>query len=153
MIKKHASNLLVVFVMAGVFVSGWSLANHYRTAGSSACDVNRTFNCDVVNKGAYSEIGSIPVAAIGIGGYLLLGLLAGLWLRSKDPVYLQAFIGFAIAGLLFSLWLSSIEEFVLATWCLLCLASLSCIVGATFAATLAHQHHHPKVSQKKNPPL
>src|SRR5258708_334417 len=149
MIRRHASKLLFAFLVMGLFVSGWSFVNHYRTESTSGCDVNRTFNCDVVNRGLYSEIGGVPVAAIGIGGYLLLGLLALLWKKNKDMLMLKAFIGFAIGGLLFSAYLTYIEAFVLATYCLLCLASLSCIVGATLCGTMVYQTHVPKPAAKR----
>lgn len=139
MIKKHAEKFLLAFIIAGLIVAAWSLKNHYATTASSGCNVNRTFNCDVVNRGIYSEIGGFPVAGIGVVGYAVLGLIAAFWKKEKDPLMLKALLAFAAGGVVFSLYLSYIEAYVLYTWCLLCLASLSCIVGVTLSAMMVRQ--------------
>ena len=139
MIKEHADKFLFGFIIVGIIVSSWSLVNHYRKEGSSGCDVNRTFNCDVVNKSYYSEVAGFPVAGIGVAGYIMLGIIAAFWKKEKDPFMLKALLIFAALGLAFSLYLSYIEAYVLYTWCLLCLCSLSCITGVTLTTVLAKQ--------------
>src|SRR5579872_168445 len=74
---------------AGIAVSSVSLYEHYRTSQASFCDFGQTFNCDIVNRSAYSEIAGIPVAFIGILGYLLLLFLTTLRrARPETPLIL-----------------------------------------------------------------
>ncbi len=117
--------IIAVLAVAGVAVSSFSLAHHYGTSKSSFCDFSETVNCDIVNRSEYSTLLGIPVALIGIAGYLALLALATVYRRRREAPRLL-FWG-AMAGLGFALYLTYIEGFVLATWCVLCLASLSTI--------------------------
>jgi uncharacterized membrane protein len=62
----------------------------------------------------------VPVAVIGIAGYLLLGVLA---FRKAYRVMLAA----TLAGLGFALYLAHIESAVLGVWCIYCVISLGVI--------------------------
>jgi uncharacterized membrane protein len=64
------------------------------------------------------------VAAIGIGGYLLL---AGLALTRRR----RWLVAFALAALAFSLYLTRIEKYVLEVYCLYCVISLGIITLIT----------------------
>jgi uncharacterized membrane protein len=114
-----------VLCLAGLGLSLTSLHNHYAVSPTQYCDLNALFNCDIVNRSKYSELFGIPVSLIGALGYLAL---LGLTLRkslSFELVRLFASLG----GLAFALYLTYIEEFVLRTWCLLCIGSLIAIAG------------------------
>jgi len=67
--------LLLVLALAGVVVSILALRVHYDT-GTEPCSINEKWDCGVVNHSPYSTIGPIPVAAIGIAGYLALAGLS-----------------------------------------------------------------------------
>lgn len=129
MIRKHAYKFLLFFVAAGILASLYGLKQHYAAVGASACNVNQTFNCDLVNKSAYAEIYGFPVAGIGLIGYLMLGAVAIFYRKEKDPTIGKALLVLAAGGLLFSLYLTYLEAFVILAWCLICLASLAAIVG------------------------
>jgi vitamin-K-epoxide reductase (warfarin-sensitive) len=74
----------------------------------------------------------IPVAAIGVIGYFAVLLLATAYRsRHETPVLLLVAAGL---GLAFALYLTYIEEFVLETWCILCLISLALIAAITLLA-------------------
>jgi uncharacterized membrane protein len=73
-----------------------------------------------VNHSPYAVIGPIPVAALGILGYLLMGVLA--FLRRRGLLVL-----FVLAGLAFSLYLTYIESEILGVWCIYCVGSLTTI--------------------------
>lgn len=126
--------LMVIAVLAviGVGVSSVSLAHHYGTSKSSFCDLSETVNCDIVNRSEYSTLLGVPVAMIGVLGYLALLLLATFY-RQHSATPRLLFWG-AIAGLGFALYLTYIEGFVLSTWCILCLSSLCTIFGITVLA-------------------
>jgi len=121
--------LIAVLAVAGVAVSSISLAHHYSTSTTSFCDFGENFNCDIVNKSEYSSILGVPVALIGILGYLALLALATIYRRREDaPAIL---FGAAAAGLVFALYLTYVEAFILTVWCVLCLSSLFLIFGIT----------------------
>ncbi len=137
MIRKHAYRVLMGFAIVGLLVSAYALKQHYAPLGTSICNVNATFSCDLVNKGQYAELFDFPVAAIGIIGYLMILIVAVQFGRTKDSVLGKALLLLLAGGLAFSLYLTSLEAFVIHGWCLTCLASLSCISGAMLSGILA----------------
>jgi vitamin-K-epoxide reductase (warfarin-sensitive) len=109
----------------GAVVSGLALQHHYHRDSSSFCNINTTFNCDVVNRSAYSQIAGVPVALAGLLMYLIM---LGLALFQNDKTETPALLLFlGLAGLAFSLYLTYVEASVLRTWCILCLTSLLAI--------------------------
>jgi vitamin-K-epoxide reductase (warfarin-sensitive) len=74
----------------------------------------------VVNHSPYAMIGPIPVATIGIVGYILMGGLA--FFRSYRLLLVPT-----LAGLAFSLYLANIEKNILEVWCIYCVISLGMI--------------------------
>jgi vitamin-K-epoxide reductase (warfarin-sensitive) len=109
--------VLVVLAALGIVVSALALREHYRTEGDSPCSINERWDCGIVNHSPYAMLAGIPVAVLGIAGYLLIGALA---LRRAYRVLLAA----ALAGLAFSLYLARIEAHVLGVWCIYCVISL-----------------------------
>ena len=84
----------------------------------------------MVNQGPYSQLFGIPVALIGIIGYLLLALAAGLKMKNPEDKSLSAFLLLAsLGGFLFALYLSGLEAFVLHAWCIVCLTSQGLITA------------------------
>jgi vitamin-K-epoxide reductase (warfarin-sensitive) len=116
---------IALVAVAGVAVSSVSLYEHFATSSTSFCDFSESFNCDIVNRSAYSTVLGVPVALIGIIGYLLITVLATIYRnQAETPVLLLIA---SLGGLGFALYLTYIEKFVLATWCILCLTSLGLI--------------------------
>lgn len=111
--------VLVVLAALGIVASTLALREHYRTEGDAPCSINERWDCGIVNKSPYAVVKgtAIPVAVIGIVGYLLLGLLA------MRRAY-RLLLGAAVAGLAFSLYLANIEAHVLGVWCIYCVISL-----------------------------
>lgn len=118
---------IAILCLAGAGLSIASLRSHYTASATEYCDLNALFNCDIVNRSKYSELFGIPVALIGMLGYLAL---LGLTTRTTRSFELLRFYA-SFVGLVFGLYLAYIEEFVLQTWCLLCIGSLICIAGVT----------------------
>lgn len=126
--------LIAVLALAGALVSSVSLYHHYGSSKTSYCDFGESFNCDIVNRSIYSVFLGIPVALIGMVGYLALLALATFY-RSKPET--PAILGIAsLAGLGFALYLTYIERFVLAAWCVLCLSSLALIFSIALLSSL-----------------
>lgn len=110
---------ILILALLGVAVSSLALRVHYST-GTEPCSINETWDCGVVNHSPFAEIEHVPVAAIGIAGYLLLALLALL----RRRVILSVL---AVCALAFSLYLTGIEKDVLQVYCLYCVISLGVI--------------------------
>ncbi len=117
--------LIAILAVAGAVVSSVSLYHHYGKSATSYCDFGESFNCDIVNRSTYSTIAGIPVALVGILGYLTLLSLATLYRTKAETPSMLAIA--SLAGLGFALYLTYIEGFVLAAWCILCLSSLGMI--------------------------
>jgi uncharacterized membrane protein len=115
--------LIALVALAGAAVSALALRVHYST-DVEPCSINERWDCGIVNRSPFAEIAHIPVAAIGIVGYLAL---AGLALARRRAVTLSA----ALIGLAFALYLSHIERDVLMVWCLYCVISLGIIALLT----------------------
>jgi vitamin-K-epoxide reductase (warfarin-sensitive) len=126
--------IIALLAVAGVAVSSLSLAHHYAKSKSSYCDFGETFNCDMVNRSVYSVVMGVPVALIGVVGYLALLALATVY-RAKAETPVMLFIG-ALAGLAFALYLTYVEAFVLVVWCILCLSSLTLIFAITMLSSI-----------------
>lgn len=105
--------------MIGIAASTLALREHYRT-DTSPCSINEKWDCGIVNHSPYAVLFGVPVAAIGMAGYLLLGLLA------FKKRYL-ALLPLSLGALAFSLYLAHIEKDLLGVWCIYCVASLGVI--------------------------
>jgi uncharacterized membrane protein len=128
-IARRIFQLIALLALAGVVVSSVSLHHHYGTSQTNYCDFGASFNCDIVNRSVYSTVLGVPDALIGIFGYGLLFALATFY-RTKAETPFMLLIA-STAGLGFALYLTYIEKFVLATWCILCLSSLTLIALIT----------------------
>lgn len=110
---------LLIFAIVGIVASSFALREHYRT-DLSPCSINERWDCGIVNHSPYAVIRGVPVAVIGITGYLILGIL------SLMRAY-RLMLALALAGLAFSLYLARIEAHVLGVWCIYCAISLGTI--------------------------
>jgi vitamin-K-epoxide reductase (warfarin-sensitive) len=118
--------LIAVLSLAGLIVAALALQVHYSTA-TEPCSINAHWDCGIVNHSSFSMMFHIPVAAIGVTGYLLLGILA--LLRQRILLLIAAIIALA-----FSLYLTSIERNVLEVWCLYCVISQGIIALITLSS-------------------
>lgn len=133
--SRRILSLISVLALGGALVSSVSLYHHYGTSATSYCDIGENFNCDIVNRSAYSTVFGIPVAMIGIIGYLAVLTLTTLYRSSPAGIPVILAIG-SLAGLSFALYLTYIEGFVLAAWCILCLSSLALIFSIAALSSL-----------------
>jgi vitamin-K-epoxide reductase (warfarin-sensitive) len=114
---------LIVLAVAGIVASSLALREHYRT-DASPCSINERWDCGIVNHSPYAMVFGIPVAVIGIAGYLLLGVLAA---RRVYP-WMLPFVMIAFA---FAIHLADVESMVLGVWCIYCVISLGIITLLT----------------------
>lgn len=129
-LRLGIASSFVGFVLSGVLV-----LNHYRAADAAFCSVGEWASCNAVNRSAYSELFGVPVALLGMLGFLSLAALATARLASPRrglgrlaPPLMSAA---GVAGLALGAYLTFVELALLHLVCLLCAASLT-----VFAATL-----------------
>jgi uncharacterized membrane protein len=119
----------------GVLISTYLSVKRF-TGGSLAC--SRWAQCDVVNNSLFAKIFGVPVAFIGLAGYLvLLGLTLATLETQGDTRRRLVALGFvfALGGVAFSMYLTYIELYVIEAICSWCVASaivitLLAVVGA-----------------------
>jgi len=107
--------LIATLAIAGIVVSVLALRVHYSTE-TAPCSINEKWDCGIVNHSPYAEVSGVPVAAVGVVGYLVIGVFA---LLCRRGLLLAA----ALVGMAFALYLTNIEGRVLGVWCLYCVMS------------------------------
>ncbi len=122
--------LIAFLALAGVVAAFMALREHYRTEGQAPCSINERWDCGAVNKSRFAVIKGVPVADIGIAGYLLL---AGLAIGKRWRLLAAA----TIPALAFSLYLAHIEKDILEVWCIYCVISLGIITLITVLSLIA----------------
>jgi vitamin-K-epoxide reductase (warfarin-sensitive) len=120
--------LIALLAVAGMVVSYLALQVH-RSDDTAPCSINEHWDCGIVNHSRYAEIRGVPVAAIGIAGYLVLATVA--LLRRKSLLLILSLL-----ALVFTLRLSYIEYHNLQVWCLYCVISQGVIVLIALLASL-----------------
>ncbi len=121
--------VIVVLAVLGIVVSSLALKVHYDDPGKEPCSINDKWDCGVVNHSPYAMVRGVPVAAIGIAGYLLIALLG--FTRRKGLLLTSVLIGLA-----FALYLTNIEAHVLEVWCLYCVISQGIIAVLTLLSLI-----------------
>lgn len=121
--------LIAFLALAGMVAAVLALREHYRTE-ASPCSINEKWDCGTVNKSRFAVIKGVPVADIGIAGYLLL---AGLAIGKRWRLLAAA----AVPGWAFSLYLAHIEKDILEVWCIYCVISLGMITAITLLSLIA----------------
>jgi uncharacterized membrane protein len=116
-------SLIFLLAFAGVAISALALQAHFSTA-TEPCSISDRWDCGIVDHSSYAVIEHIPVAAIGIVGYILLAILD---LARRRLLLLVA----TFLGLGFALYLSHIEKDILQVWCLFCVISQAIITLIT----------------------
>ena len=135
--------IVALLALLGLLASVAALREHYRTE-ASPCSINEKWDCGIVNHSPYAVVGGVwrhvrqklsgsivefkpftgverlPVAVVGIAGYLALGILA------MKRAWRIAFFA-SVIGLGFSLYLTYIEAHDLQIWCIYCVISLTMI--------------------------
>lgn len=112
----------VAFVIIGLLVSIY-MTIYKLTLNDTMC--LGSGDCHTVNTSRYSEVNGIPVAVIGIAGYL--AILATLFLETRYPFFKKngtLFIfGMALTGFLFTVWLIYVELALINAICPFCVTS------------------------------
>ncbi len=121
-VKQRMVRALVFLTGAGILISGYAVYQHF-SSGASFCNVNAQFNCDTVNRGAYSEIFGVPVAVLGVLGYLWLHVLAHEMLRRPRKNIFHLFAVSLAGAVLFTIYLAWVSHVKIGAWCPTCIGS------------------------------
>jgi uncharacterized membrane protein len=103
--------------LLGVAIAGYLTWIHY--AGSKPVCISGGGGCEQVQGSRYSELAGIPVALLGLIGYL--GILASLFVRGEAGLTLGVVL--TLIGLGFSGYLTYRELFTIDAICQWCVAS------------------------------
>jgi uncharacterized membrane protein len=113
-----AQVLAFLGVIDSIYLSWVKLTGSYVTCGPIG-------NCEAVNSSRYAEIAGIPIALIGIFGYLAIMAVVALEVRLpslKEGLRLALF-GFTLAGTIYSAYLTYVEVAILNAICPYCVVS------------------------------
>lgn len=128
MTERAARRALAVVAAAGLAVAAYLTVTH--AAGAApVCSTSR--GCEVVANSPYSSIAGIPVAAVGIAGYLVLLSCAA----ARGDFARFAGLAAALIGVAFSGYLTYLELFVIDAVCQWCIAS-AVLMAAALAASI-----------------
>jgi uncharacterized membrane protein len=106
--------------LIGLAIAGYLTVIHY-TGTAPVCAI--AHGCETVQKSRYSELGGVPVALLGLLGYI--GILAALAVDGERGRTAAAFL--SLGGFGFSLWLTYTEVAKLDAICIWCVGSAICM--------------------------
>ena len=115
--------------LAGLGIATYLAAVHY-AGGTPACAI--AHGCATVQQSQYASLAGVPVAVLGVAGYL--AILASLIRDGEGWRTASAFASLAGAG--FSGWLTYVEIAVIDAICVWCVASALCMAALAVLSTL-----------------
>jgi len=117
-LTQYTITLTIIGLLVAIYMTIFKL-----TDNESMCIGNG--GCSVVNSSKYSEVNGIPVAVVGVVGYIaILGVL----LLERKPGFFKAngsmvLFGLSLMGFLFTVWLIYAEIVLIKALCPFCLTS------------------------------
>jgi uncharacterized membrane protein len=109
-----------VVATIGLGIAAYLTIVHY-SGGSPVCAI--AHGCETVQQSRYAELGGIPVAVLGLGGYVAILLT----LLRDDEIARMATAIIALTGFGFSVWLTFVEIDRLHAICIWCVGSAICM--------------------------
>jgi uncharacterized membrane protein len=100
----------------GIGIAGYLVYVHY-TDTKVLCSISH--GCETVQKSKYAKLAGVPVALLGLIGYV--AILGTLFVRTESARLAGA--GMALIGLGFSGWLTYLEAARIHAWCQWCVGS------------------------------
>ena len=110
--------------LAGLGIATYLTVVHY-AGGEPVCAV--AHGCATVQKSDYAKLAGVPVALLGVLGYL--AILASLVRDTEATRTAAAFL--SLGGLAFSGWLTYVEVGILDAICIWCVGSAICMALLT----------------------
>lgn len=125
-----------VIALLGVLISIYLTVEHFTSSALLACPETGTINCQKVTTSAWSHIGPIPVAVLGLVFFAAMAALCSppAWrLPALAPLRLAG----AVVGVLSALGLVYVELFEVDAICLWCTAVHVCALALLIAVLWA----------------
>ena len=120
------ARIVCAIAALGTAVSAYLVWVHY--SGSLALCIG-VGGCEAVQTSRYSMIGDVPVAAIGLGGFLvMLAVTIGRIAQPRSELDVALF-ALSLAVTLYVVYLTYIEIFVLGAICPWCVSVATCAVA------------------------
>ena len=120
---------VALVALAGAAVAGYLTYVHYQP---SALICTSGGGCETVQESSYAELAGIPVALLGLLGYV--GVLVLVAWDSELARTLAAAIALTAAG--FAVYLVLLQAFVIDAWCVWCLVNDLVIVPLLVVTTV-----------------
>ena len=122
--------IILVLSLLGILVSGWLLNTHIKfgtgqaslTESCSMPGVGASEGCANIAVSEYSDVFGVPLAAIAMGFYFTILLLAFWAMRNYQAAFEPLYVGFFLStiAIVVTVVMFSISRFVLQSFCLGC---------------------------------
>jgi len=117
-LKQLTVGLTILGLLVSIYMTIFKLTNNAKMCIGS-------HGCSIVNASGYSEVNGIPVAVVGVVGYL--SILIVLYLETKTGIFQEnggmILFGLTLTGFLFTLWLIYVEVALIKAYCPFCITS------------------------------
>lgn len=127
---------ILFLAIAGIGVSGY--LTYSKLTNTELLCLGEGNPCEVVQMSIYAQIGPIPVAVLGLMGYIVFVIVTALQLKTSGEsrkALAGLNFGLALGSFLYSAYLSYLQRFVLGALCTWCVAS-AVIVTLIFALAI-----------------
>lgn len=119
---------IAALALAGVFLALYLTLYKLGIIGHLACGLG---SCERVNTSRWATLLGLPVAAWGVGFYVVTFVVAlwgtsGTWAGRREPAVVLTTL--TAVGLLFSAWLTYLELYVIGAICRFCVGSALLVV-------------------------
>lgn len=134
--RQTAIRLLSLLAVAGILVATYLVMLQWEINNSVYCPIG---DCVLVNQSSYAYLFGIPVAVIGLGGYVVLLVLTMAWQAQPQRDMLGLTVALvATPGWIFSTYLTWAEFFAIEAICFWCLISFALMTALTGGAWLTY---------------
>ncbi len=112
------NNTILMLCVLGIILSSYLTYLHYvpEELDASFCNISDYLSCATVNKSRFATLFGIPVALLGIIGFVIMGVLA---INKRYPSGTALFF-LSLSSLIFMLYLTGAEIFIIGAVCVLC---------------------------------
>jgi uncharacterized membrane protein len=124
-LKKMGGSVPFIIVVLGIVGALDSVYLSWLKITGAVAACSNVGDCEAVNSSRYAEVAGVPIAILGLIGYL--AILGVTLLENHEPSWKSglrlAFFGFTLAGTLYSVYLTYIEVAILHAICPFCVVS------------------------------
>ena len=122
---RRLRQVTIALTIIGLLVSIYMTIYKFTNKEIQAAMCVGSHGCPIVNASPYAEVKGIPVAVIGVFGYV--SILALLYLETRPGFFQEnggmLLFGVTLVGFLFTVWLIFVEVALLKAYCPFCITS------------------------------